>query len=396
MANNQQLPGQRINSIDILRGLVMLIMALDHVRDFFHLNSVTQSPTDLATTTPLLFFTRWITHFCAPTFVFLSGLSAYIAGQRKTKKELSSFLLKRGLWLIIVEIVVMTFALSFNPLYNVIFLQILWAIGFSMIILGLLVKTSVKVIFITGLVLVFAHNIFDFIHLTEGGVSKTLVGIFLNGAQTILPVGDNRFIAIFYTAFPWAGVMLLGYSLGTLYQQPNATKRRQLLFVLGLCVTVLFVVLRSMNYYGDPSHWSTQKDGLFTFLSFINTTKYPPSLLFVCMTLGPALMLLSAIEKTQNKFSKILVVYGRVPFFYFVVHFYVIHLLCVILFFASGFGVKDIVDPVIPFLFRPQKFGFDLWVVYIIWLGLIIFMYWPCKWFGNYKATQYKWWLSYL
>ncbi|HNP22803.1 MAG TPA: heparan-alpha-glucosaminide N-acetyltransferase domain-containing protein [Panacibacter sp.] len=387
---------QRVNSIDILRGLVMLIMALDHVRDFFHLNSVTQNPTDLASTTPMLFFTRWITHFCAPTFVLLSGVSAFIAGQRKTKKELSRFLMQRGLWLIIVEIVVMTFALSFNPFYSVIFFQILWALGFSMIMLGLLVKTSTKLILVTGLVLVFGHNIFDFIHLPDHSFGKTLVGIFLNGAQTILPVGPGRFIAIFYTALPWTGIMLLGYSLGAFYQQPNATKRRQLLFALGLCVTVLFVVLRSLNFYGDPSRWSTQKDGLFTFLSFINTTKYPPSLLFVCMTIGPALMLLSAIEKAQNKFSSILMVYGRVPFFYFVLHFYIIHLLCVIFFFATGFGVKDIVDPVIPFLFRPQKFGFDLWVVYVIWFCLIIFMYWPCRWFGKYKATHKKWWLSYV
>lgn len=386
----------RIHSIDILRGLVMIIMALDHVRDFLHTDAMIADPTNLATTTPVLFFTRWITHFCAPVFVFLSGISAHIAGRRKTKQELSLFLVKRGAWLILVEVVVMTFALSFNPFYNVIFLQVLWAIGLSMVVLGLLVRTNQHVIVISGLLLVFGHNLFDFIELPEGSIVRTLVDVLLNGSPAFIPLGNDRFLAVLYTALPWTGAMLLGYGLGRLYTHTDTVRRKQLLYLIGTGVILLFVLLRAVNIYGDPAPWSAQQNGLYTFLSFINTTKYPPSLLFLCMTLGPALIFLAAMESTISGFSKILMVYGKVPFFYFILHFYIIHLLCVVLFFASGYGINDIVDPAIPFYFRPQHFGFDLWVVYLVWLVLIAGLYWPCKWFGNYKATHERWWLSYL
>lgn len=395
MTSNQPTK-QRIQSIDIIRGLVMLIMALDHVRDFFHSDAMIHDPTDLTTTTPILFFTRWITHFCAPAFVFLSGVSAYIAGRRKTKKELRGFLIKRGIWLVFVDLVIISFALTFSPLYNLIVMQVIWAIGFSMILLGLLTTTSVRVIVIIGFVLVFGHNIFDYIPLQQGTAGATLISMFVNGAQTFIPLGSGRVLAVFYTALPWTGVMFLGYGLGTLYNHPNAIKRKQVLFLLGLCVTILFVVVRSVNIYGDPSHWTVQKEGVYTFLSFINTTKYPPSLLYACMTIGPALILLSLTEQAENRLSKILIIYGRVPFFYYILHIFLIHTLCMILFFASGYSVKDIVDPVIPFLFRPKAFGFDLWVVYLIWLCLIVSLYWPCKWFNKYKATHAQWWLSYV
>ncbi len=390
-------PKQRIHSIDILRGAIMLIMALDHVRDFFHIHGVDQDATDLATTTPLLFFTRCITHFCAPVFLFLSGISAFLSGQKKTIKEHSVFLMKRGLWLIVVEVVIMTLAITFNPLYNVIILQVIWAIGVSMIILGLLVRTSVTVIFITGCILFFGHNILDYVTLPKEGAGNIAWNILITSPRVFIPLGGNRFIFDLYTILPWTGAMLIGYAIGTWYRSSADTvKRRKKLLRAGLSLAALFIILRFINQYGDPAPWSHQKDGVFTFLSFLNTSKYPPSLQYLCMTIGPALIILSFIEQSQTRLSKILIVYGRVPFFYYVLHFYHIHTLCVIFFFASGYGVKDIVDTNIPFLFRPLHFGFSLPIVYLVWFFVIAVLYKPCKWFNNYKATHSQWWLQYV
>ncbi|HXL55703.1 MAG TPA: heparan-alpha-glucosaminide N-acetyltransferase domain-containing protein [Chitinophagaceae bacterium] len=390
-------PKQRIQSIDILRGAVMLIMALDHVRDFTHIHAMDQDPLNLATTTPVLFFTRWITHFCAPTFVFLSGTSAYLVGLRKSKKELSTFLMKRGLWLVFIEVAVITLGLTYNPFYNFIILQVIWAIGCSMIILGLLVRTNMIVIVVIGCIIFFGHNILDYVNIPKEGAAGVTLTMLLIGSATIYPIGASRFIGDFYAILPWTGAMLLGYAIGSFYRPLfDAVKRKKVLLTIGIAVTSLFIILRLINKYGDPAPWSQQKEAAYTFLSFLNTTKYPCSLQFLCMTLGPALILLALIEHAQNKFTNILAVYGRVPFFYYVIHFYLIHTICVILFFASGYGVKDIVDPNVPFLFRPLHFGFHLWVSYLIWLFVIIVMYRPCKWFQNYKRTHCQWWLSYV
>lgn len=388
---------QRIHSVDILRGLVMIIMALDHVRDFFHQPAISQDPLDLSTTTVLLFFTRWITHFCAPTFVFLSGVSAFIAGQKRSKSELSSFLIKRGLWLILMQITIITFALTLNPLFNFISLDVIWAIGFSMIILGLLTRTSMPVIIIIGCLLFFGHNIFDYIKLPEEGVGTFILKMFIAAPRSFIPLGEGRIIAVLYTALPWTGVMLLGYAFGTLYRSTViGARRRAILLSMGIIFLLLFIILRFINEYGEPSHWSLQKETVNSFLSFLNTSKYPPSLLFCIMTLGPVLIFLSLTENVHSRFSKILTVYGRAPFFYFVVHLYVIRILCIILFFASGYGIENIIDPAVPFLFRPVSFGFDLWVVYLIWICLVVALYKPCKWFIQYKATHHQWWLNYV
>ncbi|QEC69564.1 DUF1624 domain-containing protein [Panacibacter ginsenosidivorans] len=388
---------QRVHSIDILRGLVMLIMALDHVRDFFHIHGMDDTPTNLATTTPFLFFTRWITHFCAPTFVFLSGVSAFIAGQRKTKKELSSFLIRRGLWLILAEITIITLALTYDPLYHKIILQVIWAIGFSMIILGLLTRTSMTVIVITGLLLVIGHNIFDYIRTDGSDIGSLLTKAFIASGFNAIPLGDNHVILMFYTALPWAGVMLLGYAFGTIYRSYYEARRRKVLILFsGLTITILFILLRFINMYGDPAQWSVQKDATYTLLSFLNTTKYPPSLMYLCMTIGPALIILALTETAQNRIAKILMIYGRVPFFYYMLHFFIIHTLLVILFYVSGYGTKDIADPNIPFNFRPLHFGYDLGTVYLIWFCVIASLYFPCKWFNKYKTTHSQWWLSYV
>lgn len=388
---------QRIQSIDILRGVIMLVMALDHARDFFHIAGPASNPTDMATTTPVLFFTRWITHFCAPTFVFLSGASAYLAGLRRTKAELTEFLITRGLWLMWAELMILTLAFTFNPLYNVFILQILFAIGFSMVVLGLLVRAPVFVIAIIGGVIFFGHDILNYLKLPESGAAYVLLRLFFTAKGTILVINSNHLIFDLYALVPWTGVMLLGYVFGQLYNPAfDGKRRRRILFYTGVSAIFLFLFLRFFNFYGDPAPWSIQRDWVYTVLSFFNVSKYPPSLMYLCLTIGTALIVLSLVENVQNKSVKIFIVYGNVPFFYYVLHFYLIHTICVILFFASGYPTSDIIPKNSFFLFRPDTFGYNLGIVYLIWLFVIAALYFPCKWFGKYKKTHSQWWLSYL
>jgi len=387
----------RIQSIDLLRGLVMVIMALDHVRDFFHNQAFTDDPTNMATTTPWLFFTRWITHFCAPVFVFLSGTSAFLMGQRRTKTQLSKFLITRGLWLVFVELFIITLGWTFNPLYNVFILQVIWAIGISMIILGLLVLAPFSVIFIYGLVVVFGHNLLDYPEAAKHGDVGVLWNIVHHGFFYPVALGKDHTAMIIYAFLPWSGVMALGYCFGIWFKKDvSEDVRKKRLLILGAAVTFLFIVLRFINRYGDPQPWSSQPRGTaFTFLSFLNTNKYPPSLMYLSMTLGPAIMCLAFIEKVQSRLGSFFITYGRVPFFYYVIHFFLIHTFCVIAFFASGYTSSQIVTPKFPFLFRPPTFGFDLWVVYCVWILVVVLLYPACKWYNHYKATHHHWWLSY-
>jgi len=390
---------QRISSIDILRGVIMLIMALDHTRDFFYNGGAFSDPTNMATTTPILFFTRWITHFCAPNFVFLSGISAYLAGTRRTKSELSSFLITRGLWLVFVEVVILTFAFTLNPFFNGIILQVLWAIGISMIILGLLVKLPLKVIALIGALILFGHDLLDTVQLPGNGAETNLMNLFLTARGTVIPIGQTHFIFDLYAVIPWTGVMLLGYVFGSMYQASfDPAHRRKILLYTGLAALFVFVTLRYLNLYGDPQPWATQRNGTYTFLSFLNVSKYPPSLMYSLMTIGVGMVVLSLTGKVQNKLTAIFIVYGNVPFFYYVLHFYLIRIISIGVFYAQGFGAKDIVDPKHknPFLFSPPHFGFPLGGVYVVWLCVIIALYFPCRWFSRYKKTHKQWWLSYL
>lgn len=382
----------RVTSIDILRGLVMIIMALDHTRDFFHITAMTDNPLNLATTTVPLYFTRWITHFCAPVFVFLSGASAYLASKNKTRKQASIFLVKRGLWLVFIEVAIITLALTFNPLYNFIIWQVIWAIGWSMIVLGLLIRFPFYTVLITGILLFFGHDLLDHITLPENGFTGNLMKILFTSNGTVLPVSDSHFIGVFYAILPWTGVMLLGYSTGYWFRkEQSAVKRKQLLLGTGLSLIILFIIFRFFNWYGEPLPWDK-----IHFLSFINTSKYPPSLLYLCMTLGPALVALAFLENIHTRLSSIVSVYGRVPFFYYVLHFYLIHILLVILFFATGHSSAEIVDLRVPFLFRPLNFGFGLAIVYAIWISIVAALYLPCRWFNKYKMSHSQWWLKYL
>jgi uncharacterized membrane protein len=394
---NQPLVKQRIQSIDIVRGAIMLIMALDHVRDFYYHAGPFSDPTNMATTTPILFFTRWITHFCAPTFVFLSGVSAYLAGIKRTKSELSAFLIKRGLWLIFVEVAILTLAFSLNPFYNVFILQVLWAIGFSMVILGLVVRAPIRVIAILGGSIFFGHDIIDYLQLPKTGAGFYLDTLFFTSKGSLLQLGNNHFIFDLYAVVPWTGVMLLGYVFGSLYKPSfDQQKRKVILLYTGISVIVFFLVIRFFNLYGDPAPWSTQRNCVYTLLSFLNVSKYPPSLMYSCMTLGTSLIILSLAEQVNNKLTAILIIYGNVPFFYYVLHFYIIRICNVIFFFASGYKSSQIVTPNSPFLFRPANFGYNLAGVYLIWFCLIAILYFPCRWFSKYKKTHHQWWLSYL
>jgi uncharacterized membrane protein len=384
---------KRIDSIDILRGIIMIIMALDHVRDFFHVGAMTANPTDPATTTPVLFFTRWITHFCAPVFVFLAGTSAFLTGTKRTKKDLSIFLIKRGLWLVVLEITIFNFLFSFDPLFHFVGLQVIWVTGVSMILLAALIYLPVPVLFVLGLLIVGAHNILDNFNSTDP--THVPLGWSILHQQSFRFYTGNRSFMVLYPILPWPGIMLLGYCLGSLYVNGyDAVKRRRKLIIFGSLGIAAFLIVRWINVYGDLFPWTEQKTTTATVLSFFNVTKYPPSLLYICMTVGPALIVLAWIEKTRKKWMNVTVIYGRVPMFYYLLHFFVIHLLCTIAFFATGHNMSEAASGLM--MFRPNEFGFPLAIVYLIWIAVVAGLYPLCKWYGKYRATHDYWWLSYL
>ncbi|WP_025143561.1 DUF1624 domain-containing protein [Pedobacter jeongneungensis] len=386
---------KRILSIDILRGLVMIIMALDHTRDFFHIGAMTGDPLNPDTTTGILFFTRWITHFCAPTFVFLSGLSAYLSAQHKTPAQASSFLLKRGLWLIFIEIAIISLGLTFNPSYNFIILQVIWVIGWSMIFLALASRISYKTVLIIGLILVFGHNVFNLFPAPEDPTGGLILKVFFTASGTVVPLSANHLVGVFYAILPWTGVMFVGYGIGAWFKKGYEAERRQRnLLITGSLTLLLFIALRLINIYGDPVPRKEYHDLFKNLLAFFNVSKYPPSLQYISMTLGTAMLILAFTERINNWFTKITSVYGSVPFFYYVIHFYLLHTILVIVFFATGHNTKEIVQ--VPFLFRPAAFGFSLPIVYLIWICVVASLYLPCRWFKKYKEKHRQWWLSYV
>jgi uncharacterized membrane protein len=387
----------RIESIDILRGVVMVIMALDHVRDYFHYGSFFIDPTDLETTTPILFFTRFITHYCAPIFVFLAGTSAFLYGSRKTKSELFKFLFSRGIWLIFLEIVVNNFIWTFNFSLSIQIFQVIWAIGFSMVCLSFLIYLPKKALLILGIILIAGHNVLDGV-VMEGQGFQDIIWYLLHQEQ-FLVINPNLIIILKYPLIPWIGLMVLGYLFGTFYQKDyKTTIRRKWLLRLGLGAVVMFFVLRGLNIYGDLTPWSIQDTITKTVLSFFNVTKYPPSLLFICITLGPALLFLYTFESTKNKLTDFFLVFGRVPLFYYFLHVLLIHILAIGGILVFGGNWEDMILTAEGFLNANLiTYGYSLPIVYLVWISVVLLLYPLSKKYMLYKANNKdKWWLSYL
>jgi uncharacterized membrane protein len=385
----------RIESIDLLRGLVMMIMALDHIRDYFHTDAFLYEPTDLSKTNVLLFFTRWITHFCAPTFMFLSGTSAYLVGARKGRKYLSKFLFTRGLWLIFLEFTVCSFAWYFDVHFTAIDFLVIWALGISMISLAAFIYLPVPAIVAIGLIMVFGHNLLDNVHVQGNGFAAFAWALIHE--QNIFNYGGHTFF-VGYPIIPWIGVMALGYCLGTKFTETyNPAKRKIFLIQLGIVTIALFIILRLSNMYGDPHQWSKQSTAMFTFLSFLNVSKYPPSLLYLLVTLGPAILFLAFTEKTKTWFSAQIKMIGRVPMFYYLVHLYLVHLMALAATYFCGFTWKDmILTSWVSFNPKLQGYGFSLGVVYLVWFSIIVTLWFLCRWYDGYKRSHKQWWLSYL
>lgn len=398
---------QRVYAVDFLRGVVMMIMLLDHTRDFVHAGALQSDPTDLSQTNAALFFTRWVTHYCAPAFVFLSGVSIYLQKRAgKTTGELSRFLFTRGLWLILLEFTVVRFGIVFNLDYGFFGMaQVIWVIGVSMIVMAALIYLPVKIVGALGIAIIVLHNLLDgfqlppniaFMGTPPPDLSQTL-WIILH-QQGVVPIAGSSNAFIAYPLIPWIGVMAAGYALGTIYGWEPERRRRWLL-IFGGCATLLFIVIRLTNVYGDPAAWARQDTPAFTFLSFLNTTKYPPSLLFLLMTLGPAMIVLAITDRIEGKrvWQRIAIVFGSVPLFYYILQWFVAHIFGIVLSLLAGKEVgyffANFMDPSQA---PPPGYGFPLWVVYAAWITGLIILYPVCAWYRGYKQRHKHWLLSYL
>ena len=378
----------RLDSIDLLRGLVMILMALDHTRDFFGASGA--NPRDVAE--PALFLTRWITHYCAPTFIFLAGISAFLYGARgRTTAELSWFLATRGLFLILLEFTVIRVGWTFNPLGTNFLAQVIWAIGVSMVVLAGLVHLPRMAVALFALALIAGHNLLDGIRPEMLGSAAWLWTILHQ--QGLIRLGHGVSVYVLYPLIPWIGVMAAGYVLGPVFQW-EAGARRRFLMMLGTAVTLGFVLLRASNLYGDPAPWQAQQTGLATVLSFINCEKYPPSLLYLMMTLGPALVLLGAFEDVAGRLASWIKVYGRVPLLYYVAHIYLLHVLALVMILATYTDLSWVFADGPPR--KPADYGLSLPAIYAVWLAAVALL-WPlCRWFAALKARRQDAWLSYL
>lgn len=386
----------RIQSIDWLRGWVMLTMTLDHTRDYFHADAFFYDPTDLSQTTFWIFMTRFITHYCAPVFVLLAGTSAWFVGQRRNKRELSIWLVKRGLWLIFLELTIIKFAWAFKLDYSIITVQVIWALGAGMITLAGFIHLKKYLAIAIALTMIAGHNLLDGFQPKEEGILRVIWNI-------IHVFGPNRIGSfVFFVAYPvipWLGLMLLGYYLGELYHPDyDRSKRLKILLNTGIAIVFAFFVLRFSNLYGDPVPWENQKNFLFTILSFINVSKYPPSLLYLMITIGPTFIFLYIIEKFRLTSLKPLVVIGRVPMFWYVLHIYLIHLVALIVAVLTGYTASSmIIDFWINEQAELQGYGFNLGIVYLIWILICLALYPLSYWYDKYKSNNKdKWWLSYL
>jgi uncharacterized membrane protein len=378
----------RLDSIDLLRGLIMVVMALDHTRDFFGASGM--NPRDVAD--PALFMTRWVTHFCAPIFIFLSGISAWLYGSRgRTAGEPSRFLLTRGLWLVLIEFTVVRLGWSFSLDLDDFVAQVIFAIGASMVVLAGLIHLPRWAIATVALTMIAGHNLLDGLQPEQFGALGWMWNV-LHQRGTI-EFGPDVDVYVLYPLIPWIGVMAAGYALGPLFQG-DADVRRRWLIGLGVSVIAGFVLIRATNLYGDPEQWKLQDSALTTVLSFINCEKYPPSLLYLMMTLGPALLLLAAFERMRGRFADVIATFGRVPFFYYVAHLYLIHVLALIAAWWSTGEVGWLLSGHLPD--KPAGYGYGLTGIYAVWLLVVVALYPACRWFAGVKQRNRAWWLSYL
>jgi uncharacterized membrane protein len=380
----------RIEAVDVVRGVIMILMALDHVRDFFGNSGL--NPTDPATTTIPLFFTRWITHFCAPVFFLLTGTGAYLSLRKQTKRELSRFLFTRGLWLIFLELTVTRcLGWQFNFDYHVTMLIVLWALGWAMIVLSALVYLPAFLVTTFGVVMIATHNLLDFVD------SSNPIWSILHSPNVIVN-HPGLVVRVIYVLIPWVGVTAAGYGLGQIYSWPSA-RRKAFLLPLGAGLSATFVVLRGINVYGDPLRWSAQKSAAFTALSFLNTTKYPPSLLYLLMTLGPALLFLGAVDARTPQWLRPALTVGKTPMFYYLLHIPLIHLLAIAVCYVRYGQVHWMFEsptlrqfPITP----PPGWGYSLPIVYLVWALVVLTLYPLCRWFADLKRRRSDAWLSYF
>lgn len=411
---------KRIDSIDLLRGIVMVIMMLDHTRDFVHYIALQGfDPTDLNHSSVKLFFTRWITHFCAPVFVLLAGTGTYLQFTRgKSKSALSRFLVTRGLWLIVLEFTVVRCGAFLNFDYRFLGVaQVIWVIGVSMIILAGLIHLPLRIIAAFGLLMIALHNLLDRFHVPGWQGPTSAVPSYWAKLFMLLHQGFEAFpvlwwpspvVFVLYPLIPWIGVMAVGYASGTLFQI-DAERRRKLLLGIGVTCTMLFFLLRAIDMYGDPSHWSKQPRWAMTVVSFFNVTKYPPSLLFLLMTLGPAILALAWFESRNrmmeaqtaprtagSRLNNFFITFGRVPLFFYLLQWPTAHLMSVLAHAIAGKPIRWMFGSQIGQAGPPPGVGFNLAVVYACWIAGVLLLYPLCKWYAGVKARRRDWWLSYL
>lgn len=386
---------RRLDSIDMLRGLVIVLMVLDHARDFFHVDAFVFDPTDPTRTTPILFFTRWITHLCAPTFVFLSGVSIFLQRENgKTGADLAKFLVTRGLWLIVLELTLVCF--GFNFAMSLVFLQVIWAIGASMVLMAALVQLSPRAVLMVGATIVAGHGLLAPLEAAD-------LGPFALAWRLLMEPGLAGFAPglVVYPVIPWFGVMCLGYGLGSIFLQETARRRRSVL-LLGAGAIVAFLILRTVNVFGDPAPWTVQSTPVATALSFFNVSKYPPSLLYVLITLGVSLLISLMLERLPGAAARVLLAFGRTPLATYVLHIYILHVLALIVgvlmglpsaLFFDFLGSNFVVSPAR----LPQAgWGFGLGIVYVVWIAVLAALYPFSAWLAQVKRERRDWWLSYV
>ena len=398
----------RVAGIDVLRGLVIVLMALDHTRDYLHAGGFSINPLDPAQTTPVLYLTRWITHLCAPTFVFLAGVSAWLQAWRgKPVRELSLFLAKRGLWLIVMEMTLISFAWSFWVPWPM-FLGVIWAIGWSMLALALLVWLPRGVVLAIGVAIIALHNLLDPIAPPQWGNFALLWAFLHDGGMVNSPIGPIGFIA--YPSLPWVGVIAFGYGLGALFTDSTDARERRLAW-LGVAMLAVFFLLRGFEAYGDPvavggdgppanlGSWRGQPTALAQAMHFFDVQKYPPSLQFTLVTLGLVFALWPLLVRLRGPLAAVLRTFGSVPFFFYLLHLYLIHALAMLANAVAGRDPSGFLNYMVnSFSGSPllQGVGFPLWGVYLFWLLVLALLYLPCRYWQRRKETRKEWWLSYL